>query len=85
MIRSHTDFQTISAVDVVLVVAVFTQVLQVGIIESQTVAADFQFSHALGTFVVLVAGGSVSEESSLLGTLELLGRCWNTYRDKNQR
>lgn len=59
-------FETISAFDVVDVIAVFTVVLGVGVIESQAIAADFQRSHSIYAFPVFVAGNVVSEEAVFL-------------------
>lgn len=63
-----TNFETFTAVDVVDVVAVLTQVLGVGIVESQTVTAYFQFGNTLGTFPVFVAGDIVREVAGFLWT-----------------
>lgn len=64
--QALTKFETISAFDVVDVIAVFTVVLGVGVIESQAIAADFQRSHSIYAFPVFVAGNVVSEEAVFL-------------------
>lgn len=70
-----TNFETISAVDVVDVVAVFAGVFQISVVESQTVAANFELGGTFGTLPVFIARDFVSEEAGFLGANEgLLSR-----------
>lgn len=65
-----TEFGSVSAINVVNVIAVFGQVFRIAGIESQTVTASFQFSNVIITFPVFVAGPSVWVETKIIWAFE---------------
>lgn len=69
-----TDFSAFATLDVVEVVAVLTQVAGVGVVEGQSVAADFELGHVIFAVPVLVARRVVGEETRLQRALELFLR-----------
>lgn len=72
-VSRRTELGAKTAVDVVAVVAVLSQVLGVAVVEGQAVAADLQGRDAGLARVVLVAGEFVGVETELVRTHEVPG------------
>lgn len=67
-----TQLAPVATVDVVDVIAVFCQKFRIASIESQAVAARFQFGDIVVTFPVFVARDVVGVEAEIVGAFEVL-------------
>lgn len=65
-----TEFGSVSAINVVNVIAVFGQVFRIAGIESQTVTASFQFGNVIITFPIFVTGPGVWVETKIVRAFE---------------
>ena len=77
-----TKLCPVSALNVVEVVAILSQVFGVSGVEGKTVAASLQFSGTVVTLPVFVAGEVVGVEAEVIGTFEglLSDRCKENIR-----